>query len=171
MWKSSKFIVSKWIIKPKLQNLFHFRCTWDKDTSWWFSEWVQYHRGLRCLLWMLVGKFSFQFWLWKLYLKGECKSCSYIHCLASQCRYCATVFLFTNFYIAFQNQKVFQDKAKGIIISGHSLAVQVCLRFAKDNFVRGIQRQKVGEYSCTPTNDYGKHRSKTIDLDVKCKHI
>ena len=76
-------------------------------------------------------KFCLLFWLWKLYLKGECKSWSNIHSLASQCRYWATIILFTNFCIAFQNQRILQDKAKGIIISGHSLAVQVGLWFAK----------------------------------------
>ena len=36
---------------------------------------------------------------------------------------------------------------------------------------QSIQREQGGEYSCTATNDYGKTRSNTIDLDVKCKHI
>jgi len=53
------------------------------------------------------------------------------------------------------NRKVFQDKDKGIIISGNSLALQK------------IQRENAGDYFCTGSNTIGSNQSSSLHLDVK----
>jgi len=50
-----------------------------------------------------------------------------------------------------------QDKLKGIIISGNSLAMQ------------NIQREYVGNYSCIASNEVGRGESNLINLDIKYK--
>ena len=76
----------------------------------------------------------------------------------------------------FQNRKVFQDKDKGIIISGNSLALQV-EGFTKQmcqfmmEMIQKIQRENGGDYFCTATNIIGRNQSQSLHLDVKCESM
>ena len=56
-----------------------------------------------------------------------------------------------------QGRVIYQDKNRGIIITGNSLAVQ------------NIQRHNEGDYSCLASNDVGATRSQSINLNIKCK--
>ena len=78
-------------------------------------------------------------------------------------------------HCTFQNRKVFQDKDKGIIISGNSLALQV--RVHETNvtimmeMIQKIQRENGGDYFCTATNIIGRNQSQSLHLDVKCESM